>query len=439
MITYVQPKAEVPVESCSRADREASTLPHSDTHSHSAAMQEGNVTYASVQFKNSLKPPAASASASASASAAKKQEEAVYDEVKVQRPTTSNKTDTGGNLDHNRHASHGALYANAAQTTTADVSDISSHTRFVCATEGKAAGQSRCYQILAWCAGSLCVLLLLLAVIVLVVHMITLHGDTNVQSDLTELRNNQTALMRLNHNLTGSINNLNSANENLTNQMDSLRSDGLNQKVQIDDLTRGYAVLEKNNTDLTRGYAVLEKNNTDLTRGYAVLEKNNTDLTRGYAVLEKNNTDLSADNQMLKATNSNFTKQIEKLREEKRELTFTVAQETIDDYCPKTNRGRQCVVCPGGWMHNSSSCYGVIDAFDRSWEEARQDCREKNSELAVIESAAELAYMVGEFKWFVPSKTRGSWIGLEVSDGSWKWVDGTPVDARVTIHHHRKL
>ncbi|XP_075994413.1 uncharacterized protein LOC142988968 isoform X3 [Genypterus blacodes] len=247
-------------ESCSCADKEASTLPHSDTHSHSAAMQEGNVTYASVQFKKFQKPPAASASASASA--AKKQEETVYDEVKVQRPTTSNKTDTGGNLDHNRHASHGALYANAAQTTTADVSDISSHTRFVCATEGKAAGQSRCYQILAWCAGSLCVLLLLLAVIVLVVH-----------------------------------------------------------------------------------------------------KKNNTDLTRGYAVLEKNNTDLSADIQMLKATNINFTKQIEKLKEEKRNLTFTVAQETIDDYCPKTNRGRQCVVCPGGWMHNSSSCYGVIDTL----------------------------------------------------------------------------
>ncbi|XP_075994415.1 uncharacterized protein LOC142988968 isoform X4 [Genypterus blacodes] len=208
-------------ESCSCADKEASTLPHSDTHSHSAAMQEGNVTYASVQFKKFQKPPAASASASASA--AKKQEETVYDEVKVQRPTTSNKTDTG---------------------------------------EGKAAGQSRCYQILAWCAGSLCVLLLLLAVIVLVVH-----------------------------------------------------------------------------------------------------KKNNTDLTRGYAVLEKNNTDLSADIQMLKATNINFTKQIEKLKEEKRNLTFTVAQETIDDYCPKTNRGRQCVVCPGGWMHNSSSCYGVIDTL----------------------------------------------------------------------------
>ncbi|XP_075996783.1 uncharacterized protein LOC142990796 isoform X1 [Genypterus blacodes] len=238
--------------------------------------------------------------------------------------------------------------------------------------------------------------------------------------------------MRLNQNLTGSINNLNSANENLTNQMDSLRSDGLNQKVQIDDLTRGYAVLEKNNTDLTRGYAVLEKNNTDLTRGYSVLEKNNTDLTRGYAVLEKNNTDLSADNQMLKATNSNFTKQIEKLQEEKRELTFTVAQETIDDYCPKTNEVRQCVVCPDGWLHNSKSCYGVIDAFDRSWEEARQDCREKNSDLAVIESAAELAYMVSTFRWFSPSVTRGSWIGLEVSDGSWKWVDGTPVDAS---HH----
>ncbi|XP_075994407.1 uncharacterized protein LOC142988966 isoform X2 [Genypterus blacodes] len=352
MITYVQPKAEVPVESCSRADREASTLPHSDTHSHSAAMQEGNVTYALVQFKKFLKPPAASASASASA--AKKQEETVYDEVKVQRPTTSNKTDTG---------------------------------------EGKAAGQSRCYQILAWCAGSLCVLLLL-AVIVLVVHrapvgftVMTLHGDTNVQSDLTELRNNQTALMRLNQNLTGSINNLNSANENLTNQMDSLRSDGLNQKVQIDDLTRGYAVLEKKNNDL------------------------------------------SADIQMLKATNSDFTKQIEKLQEEKRELTFTVAQETIDDYCPKTNRVRQCVVCPDGWLHNSKSCYGVIDAFDRSWEEARQDCRRKNSDLAVIESAAELAYMVRSFRWFGPSVTRGSWIGLEVSDGSWKWVDGTPVDA----------
>ncbi|XP_075994416.1 uncharacterized protein LOC142988969 [Genypterus blacodes] len=296
MLTYVQPKAEVTVESCSRADREASTLPHSDTHSHSAAMQEGHVTCASVQFKNSLKPPAASASASASA--AKMTEEAVYDDVK------DNKAETGGNLDPNQHASHGALYANAEQTTTADVSDISSHTRFVCATEGKAAGQSRCYQILAWCAGSLCVLLLL-AVIRLVGH----------------------------------------------------------------------------------------------------------------------------NNQMLKATNINFTKQIEKLQEEKRELTFTVAQETIDDYCPKTNRGRQCVVCPDGWLHNNKSCYRVIDALDRSWEEGRQDCRRKNSDLAVIESAAELAYMVSTFRWFSPSVTRGSWIGLEVSDGSWKWVDGTPVDA----------
>ena len=49
--------------------------------------------------------------------------------------------------------------------------------------------------------------------------------------------------------------------------------------------------------------------------------------------------------------------------------------------------GRQCKPCPDGWMHHQSSCYVVhnVDTADqKTWEEARQNCRGKNSDLAVI-------------------------------------------------------
>ncbi|KAK2909748.1 hypothetical protein Q8A73_007463 [Channa argus] len=108
-----------------------------------------------------------------------------------------------------------------------------------------------------------------------------------------------------------------------------------------------------------------------------------------------------------------------------KEDNVTRAQWSIDQYCPKYN-GRTCKACQQGWDNNQSSCYAVINAerlIQKTWEEAREDCRGKNSDLAVIVNEAQKKFTTDN-SW-KQAGISGYWIGLKVEDGRWKWVDGT--------------
>ena len=53
---------------------------------------------------------------------------------------------------------------------------------------------------------------------------------------------------------------------------------------------------------------------------------------------------------------------------------------------------RQCRPCQSGWLPNANNCYAYNDAIPanrKTWEEAREDCRGKNSTLAVVHTEAE--------------------------------------------------
>uniref|UniRef100_A0A3Q1J068 C-type lectin domain-containing protein n=1 Tax=Anabas testudineus TaxID=64144 RepID=A0A3Q1J068_ANATE len=60
-----------------------------------------------------------------------------------------------------------------------------------------------------------------------------------------------------------------------------------------------------------------------------------------------------------------------------------------------------------------------MSSSEKSWEESRNDCRQKGTDLVIINSSGEQDFIRG---W-----KKRTWIGLtdEQTEGTWRWVDGT--------------
>uniref|UniRef100_A0AAZ1WX78 C-type lectin domain-containing protein n=1 Tax=Oreochromis aureus TaxID=47969 RepID=A0AAZ1WX78_OREAU len=89
------------------------------------------------------------------------------------------------------------------------------------------------------------------------------------------------------------------------------------------------------------------------------------------------------------------------------------------------NVNRKCNPCQRVWDHAESSCYAINDANRgewKTWKEARENCRGKISDLAVVINEEEKK-TVSEKSW-KNNENKGYWIGLRVEDGKWKWLDG---------------
>ncbi|XP_073342071.1 uncharacterized protein [Pagrus major] len=174
-------------------------------------MAEEEVNYASVVFKANKSP----------AAEVKKEEDTVYDEVKVKDKPADQTDDTKDEKANNRHGN---------------------------------------FRLLACCLGILCVLLLL-AIIAVCVYITTVN-PTSGQNQLTE---NLTHLEALNRNLTNINDKLNSTVHNLT--------------VQFDNLNKSYTALESNNTDVIAENLKLEKQKQELETKNQQLETAMKNLT----------------------------------------------------------------------------------------------------------------------------------------------------------------
>ncbi|XP_034409148.1 C-type lectin domain family 10 member A-like [Cyclopterus lumpus] len=220
------------------------------------------------------------------------------------------------------------------------------------------------YQKLACCFGILCVILLagLVAVFVVLGLNATLSGERNQTTLLAEI-------------------------QNLTNQRNKLSVD---------------------NNNLT-----MERNNL-------TVELSN--LTKENIVLDSNITNLTTRNQDLENQKNNLTQRIQDMETNWNEQNISRAQWSIYTYCID-NDAKQCNSCRKGWLLNQTSCYAVVNPEDRgqkTWEEAREDCRGKNADLSVVLTEKEKDTL-NYYSW----GDTGYWIGLRAEGGKWKWMDGT--------------
>lgn len=285
-------------------------------------MAEEEVQYASVVFKNKKerlsKPP--------------KEEEVVYDEVKVRSETPQQFSDSKGLL-----------------------------------SENEAERKSHYHRTLACCLGTFCIILVL-GITGLIVYFVFIHEDEQNKLKVSEAEN-----------------------KNLTALNSKFRLDNKNLTDRIDNLTQDYKVLEKMNKNLT---------------------------------VEKQ--ELETQNQKLEGEKKTLKQEIENLQKTQTDRNVSQAQWSIDAYCPK-EAGRKCEPCQNGWRHFQSSCYAFNNAkgsYQRSFDEAQQDCHGKVSLLIVVNSQQEKDHLSHDLS---PAETgiTGYWIGLKAVEGKWKWIDGT--------------
>uniref|UniRef100_A0A8B9H3K5 C-type lectin domain-containing protein n=1 Tax=Astyanax mexicanus TaxID=7994 RepID=A0A8B9H3K5_ASTMX len=76
-----------------------------------------------------------------------------------------------------------------------------------------------------------------------------------------------------------------------------------------------------------------------------------------------------------------------------------------------------------GWKKFGSSYY-YISSEPKNWTAARQDCRDRDADLVIINSREE--------QEFIKKQNEYVWIGLTDADKEkeWKWVDGSPLTTK---------
>ena len=85
--------------------------------------------------------------------------------------------------------------------------------------------------------------------------------------------------------------------------------------------------------------------------------------------------------------------------------------------------------CPPKWVSSEAACYYVDNTRFRKMSDARNKCKQMEGDIAIIRSAHENQFIFDLVKKTAGLPGWGAWIGLQrTADGSFKWVDGTPLD-----------
>ncbi|KAM9449628.1 uncharacterized protein Hap1MRO34_022143 isoform 2-T2 [Clarias gariepinus] len=145
----------------------------------------------------------------------------------------------------------------------------------------------------------------------------------------------------------------------------------------------------------------LQNSYNNLTTEKKELQTNYNNLTLEKKKLQTSYNNMTVENDQLQAINKNLTVERDQFRKERNGYLRTFWEK------------RKCFCF-------SASLYCMSTEI-KNWTESRQDCRNKGSELVIINSKEEQEFIGKQQANFK------AWIGLSDrdTDGEWKWVDGT--------------
>ncbi|KAM4539501.1 uncharacterized protein PAE49_020326 isoform 4-T5 [Odontesthes bonariensis] len=121
---------------------------------------------------------------------------------------------------------------------------------------------------------------------------------------------------------------------------------------------------------------------------------------------------------MREKNSSQLQDEVKKLKDEIKDMRVNSSQlqdevKTLKDKIKGTS-------CSDGWTRFGLNCYFKSTEW-KTWSDSRKLCQERGADLVIINSKEEQEFV---------RKLNGygeSWIGLQVSEGDWKWVDGSPL------------
>ncbi|KAM9398897.1 uncharacterized protein ACWYII_031326 isoform 1-T1 [Salvelinus alpinus] len=164
--------------------------------------------------------------------------------------------------------------------------------------------------------------------------------------------------------------------------------------------------LQTSYNNLTKARDQLQTSYNTLTEEIDQLQTSYNKLTKERDQLQTSSNTLNKERDQLQTSSNTLTKERDQQQKEK------------DDVMSKFSNLKQ--TCPEGWHKFNSSWYFLFTKA-KTWEESRKDCLERGADLVIINSDMEQEFL------FV--LTKKAWIGLtdSVTEGTWKWVDGTPL------------
>ncbi|XP_060772614.1 CD209 antigen-like isoform X2 [Neoarius graeffei] len=184
--------------------------------------------------------------------------------------------------------------------------------------------------------------------------------------------------------------------------------------IKYNNLNTGYNHQQTryNNLTIERDQLLTRYNN--LTFEKDQLQSTNYDLNQEKDQQDAKLKELTNEMINLQARYNDMTNKSDELQMEKDTLQAKLA--AIDSYTKE------------GWKYFNARFY-YISTAKQNWSASRQDCRSKHADLVIIKSREEQEFIIKQL--FSSSR---AWIGLSdrITEGVWKWVDGTPLNTAVT-------